>query len=74
MITITQEIRTKAVRSFRNRPAGMIFPEKAQAIEFGRCPMLGCGKRVDELRNELSLKEYCISGMCQDCQDKTFGG
>jgi len=24
-------------------------------------------------RNELSRKEYGISGMCQDCQDKVFG-
>lgn len=34
-----------------------------------------CGKPVTRLsfRNELSLKEYRISGMCQTCQDSVFG-
>jgi hypothetical protein len=42
-------------------------------IEFGRCPF--CNKPVDlsEIRDGLSLKEYTISGLCQKCQDKTFG-
>jgi uncharacterized CHY-type Zn-finger protein len=26
-----------------------------------------------DLRDELSKREYRISGMCQSCQDKTFG-
>ncbi len=36
---------------------------------------LGCGKPVDlnEFRDELSRLEYNMSGMCQACQDKTFG-
>jgi len=25
-------------------------------------------------RDELSIKEYHISGMCQKCQDEVFGG
>lgn len=24
-------------------------------------------------RDELSIKEYTISGLCQDCQDEVFG-
>lgn len=34
-----------------------------------------CSVSVDEndFRDELSKKEYTISGICQDCQDKTFG-
>lgn len=32
-----------------------------------------CGKPATEFRDELSRKEYTISGFCQDCQDKTFG-
>lgn len=33
-----------------------------------------CHNPVDEdsFRDALSLKEYKISGMCQDCQDKIF--
>ena len=35
-----------------------------------------CGKEVDpehDFRDRLSIKEYWISGMCQGCQDDTFG-
>lgn len=33
-----------------------------------------CGESVWNLgfRDELSKKEYTISGLCQDCQDKVF--
>ena len=32
-----------------------------------------CGKPAIEFKDDLSKKEYTISGFCQDCQDKTFG-
>ena len=32
-----------------------------------------CGKPVDKLRDQLSIQEFVISGMCQACQDATFG-
>lgn len=32
-----------------------------------------CGKAATEFRDELSRKEYTISGLCQVCQDETFG-
>ena len=33
-----------------------------------------CGKTFNiEFRDELSFKEYVISGMCQECQDDVFG-
>lgn len=32
-----------------------------------------CGKPATEFRDELSRKEYTISGFCQECQDETFG-
>ena len=39
----------------------------------GKCPF--CGKKVteDELRNELSKREFEISGLCQKCQDEVYG-
>lgn len=33
-----------------------------------------CKKPITEFRDPLSRKEYRITGMCQSCQDKTFGG
>lgn len=32
-----------------------------------------CGADAIEFRDELSMREYSISGMCQKCQDKIFG-
>ena len=32
-----------------------------------------CGEKVTGFKDEISLKEYNISGFCQECQDKTFG-
>lgn len=31
-----------------------------------------CGKPANSFRDELSVKEYGISGMCQACQDSVF--
>jgi hypothetical protein len=31
-----------------------------------------CGKSATEFRDAISRKEFLISGICQDCQDKTF--
>lgn len=31
-----------------------------------------CGGPAAEFREELSRREYSISGMCQKCQDATF--
>lgn len=32
-----------------------------------------CGSRAKEFRDDLSRREFAISGMCQKCQDETFG-
>jgi len=45
----------------------------SEAIEKGVC--VECKKRVfiNRLRDELNRKEYAISALCQECQDKVFG-
>ena len=51
----------------------MFFPNMVKKVKKGLCPF--CNKKVDpktEFRNELSRKEFKISGLCQDCQDNTF--
>jgi len=53
------------------KPVFKIFPEKAKLVEDRKC--LSCGRMVTIFRDELSEKEYSISGMCQTCQDKIFG-
>lgn len=49
-----------------------VFPGTMEKIEKKICPT--CNKPVGEFRDELSKKEYKISGMCQVCQDSVFGG
>jgi hypothetical protein len=41
--------------------------------EQGRCPF--CAKAIldSEFTDDLSRKEFQISGLCQECQDNTFG-
>jgi hypothetical protein len=50
--------------------------EDAIVVEM-RCinPPIGCGKPVpspQSFRDPISLREYMISGLCQECQDKIF--
>ena len=33
-----------------------------------------CGESAVDFRDELSRKEFGISGLCQGCQDGIFGG
>jgi len=55
------------------RPADILFPEYAKLKRQGRCPF--CKQKINpkEFRDERSRREYQISGLCQKCQDKTFG-
>ena len=45
----------------------------SQAGELGMCVF--CQKKVKEsdFRNEISLKEWHVSHLCQACQDSVFG-
>ncbi len=50
-----------------------IFPKEAARREAGLCPF--CIEPVSkdsEFRDELSRKEFAISGLCQNCQDGFF--
>jgi len=53
------------------RAAG--FGKEVENCKKGLCPF--CGKKIDtaEFRDDISLKEYKISGLCQKCQDEFFG-
>lgn len=65
-------IKSQAMEQFLTKVSGS---DRRTAIEADVCrpaPM-GCGKPIDGFRDDLSAKEYRISGMCQTCQDKVFG-
>jgi hypothetical protein len=48
-----------------------LFPGTVELISKNICPT--CKKNIVTFRDKLSEKEYNISGMCQNCQDKVFG-
>lgn len=49
------------------------FKREAAMVKNCRCPL--CAERVDkeEFRNEVFIKEFEISGLCQGCQEAVFG-
>lgn len=49
--------------------------DRRTSIEANRCapPSVGgCGGIATEFRDELSRREFTISGLCQRCQDSVF--
>ena len=46
-------------------------PQAGKRLDRGECPR--CGKVAKEFRDEVSVREYGISGLCQPCQDYVFG-
>ena len=64
------DIRKMAYENIKNKPIGKMNPEYLQQVKDGFCPT--CGKRLTGFRDELSRKEYIVSGICQQCQDSIF--
>lgn len=61
-------------KSFAMRTVLEALCGRGSAIAADRCvdPPFGCGKPADEFRDDLSRREYTISGLCQACQDEVF--
>lgn len=46
------------------------FDKEVERAEAGLCTT--CGKVLSGFRDEISIREYRVSGMCQRCQDEVF--
>ena len=44
---------------------------RSESLSTAMC--VTCGGEASEFRDDLSRREYKISGMCQTCQDSVFG-
>jgi hypothetical protein len=56
--------------------ARRMLSNRDRAIRTGRCVQkpIGCGRTVDPSQwDEVTQREYGISGLCRTCQDKIFG-
>ncbi|MDD3039063.1 hypothetical protein [Bacteroides sp.] len=47
-------------------------PIAKERLENGLCPFCGTSCNPGIFRDELSIKESRISGLCQSCQDEVF--
>ena len=63
--------KSPAMKTFLDGLSTDMFGRAREASILDNCCVV-CGNAVDRFRDNLSLKEYQISGMCQMCQDKTF--
>lgn len=53
------------------RPVDLIFGGRREAIHSQTC--VSCKEPADHFKDNISIKEYSISGLCQKCQDSVFG-
>lgn len=49
-----------------------IFPDFAKNREAGKCATCGESIVLTDFKDELSVKEFQISGMCMLCQNEIF--
>jgi len=64
----------KELQRPRLRPATKkMFPIAQDRINAGRCPLCNAEiNGIDDFKDEASIREFGISGMCIKCQEKTF--
>lgn len=48
------------------------FGKQVDLVKEGKCPWCEAKINIKDFKDELSLKEYNISGLCQKCQDEFF--
>lgn len=67
-------IRIEEIKPLSKEKTKITFkPDRLPNFGNGKvCPL--CSKEIIDFKDRLSLKEFYISGICQACQDKTFGG
>lgn len=49
------------------------FMGRSRENTIARNKCVSCGGEGNNFRDDLSRKEYTISGLCQKCQDEYFG-
>ncbi len=48
--------------------------DRRSSIQRNMCipPPIGCGKIAIDFRDDISKREFSISGLCQECQNKLW--
>jgi hypothetical protein len=65
--------RDKGIQNFIDKFAKKSFGRsQTEAKEKKICVFCGEEIKMEDFKDQLSIKEYEISGLCQKCQDDTF--
>ena len=48
------------------------YGKEVELVEQNKCPLCKKDINQNDFKDELSKKEFTISGMCQKCQDEIF--
>ena len=48
------------------------FAKEVAEVEAGNCPFCKKTINMDDFKDDLSCREFKISGLCQACQNKVF--
>ena len=51
---------------------GLMIFGRSYSLALATHQCIRCGKPADNFKNELSVKEYLISALCQKCQNQVF--
>jgi len=62
--------KSEGIESFLKDSLGV---DRRKSITQKVCPFCSKAVTLDSFKDELSLKEFHISGLCQSCQDSIFG-
>lgn len=65
------ELKFLDIETFRDQIAFKIFGRKLSE-SWQQLICIDCGKPIHGFNDPVSTQEYFISGLCQNCQDKTF--
>jgi len=66
--------RSEGMQKFLDNFAKKAFGRSpTEAKEKGVCVTCGAKIEMGDFKDRISIKEYEISGLCQKCQDDTFG-
>jgi len=55
-----------------DKPVFLLCPQSRRCVERNLCPSCCYDIIESDFRDEISKKEYSISGFCQMCQDAVF--
>jgi len=56
-----------------NKPVFQMDPKAKRSVELGACPVCKQAILEEDFKDELSKREYSISGLCFMCQEAVFG-